>query len=294
MHAADGDFVSPRRIRCKQLIPDRPADSIGSNLGQIGQPEVLRSPCGLLHSHFELGLLPDLATSCSPRRPKMSVYDKEGTILNSQMPSAESHRPTGRRWMDDTVIPKRSELDKSRSLCMEMLEHSTGYHNQSQYDKPMLPGERPEHPVCNYGTVESGHKRAFERQFAHTSIAPALAAKAAASKATWGGWGGNSGAPGRSPLRQPWDSVEPELPGGPLRFRAGETARKPMMTGGKADMDESRSLTFHLTNDVLGTQLDQLDLLPRQKKVHQNQPVFRTFAGASANLSLYTGPAGKA
>lgn len=181
-----------------------PQDSIRSHLADLdSEPQRSSRDVSKQRSSLDVSsLVVHVGEERRARRPIAAWSDAAG-----------SGRPL-RRAMDDcpravrtmlppvTRTPQKGTLDGAKR-CFDWNHKPTGYDNPEQFEEPVSPGVRPSHPVGPVGLVSQGHRRCFPDR-ALGSTLPGATTKAAKNGAEWGGWA-VGGAPGRAPMRQPWE-----------------------------------------------------------------------------------------
>lgn len=276
MLATEDDF-GKRLPRYSRKAPGRypPVDLIGTSIADVcPEPDTQPHEHVLAKTHLDSTFhYPEPLTDRRLRRP---ICNSEGQAIDFQRPSSGRPKAAGIEQIDFVPLPqKHPQHSSKRSFAWSRFP--TGYDNPVQWEDPPVPGVRPSHPVCANGVVALEQRRIFPaQQFQETGIPPPRLSKAPHNGSEWGGWGAN-GAPGRHPLIQPWDSLEPTNGGVQIeeRFCDARTKRFP---------DMKFHNTFHLTQWHLDPQhhVDKCS----SKKMHLNKATTSTANSAIGQSRL--------
>lgn len=221
----------------------------------------------------------------SARRQRCAVLDASGQVYEKNRPSAEATRPESIRIVGYDPRPYVEPGGRGKR-CYDWTHRPTGWENPDQWEEPPVPGQRPTHPVCAVGAVALEHKRSFpEKQLQETACPGQPRLSQAPFGSEWGGWA-RSGAPGRKPLLQPWDSL---VPRGSTAADATEAAYRFSDAKRKPFPDMQYRDTSHLTRWHLDAKAD-IDPIAR-KMVHVNTPRQAPTSATTAAL-LALPPAG--
>jgi len=242
MPLTEDDFGKPTP---RSALPRRatgacvPNHQIGESLQDVAHDSPVRAsrPHDLGRGHFAVGS--GFKDEAGPqRRSRKTVCTADGKVMDCQRPSSSKPRRPHVQPIDFIPIPQKNPLDSSKR-CFDTGRHPTGYENPDTWEDPGGPGVRPSHPVSPVGVVALDHRRPFpEQQFRETDLARYSEAPVARSQ--WGGWA-RSGAPGRGPMRGPWDSLRPDPGSTEAKCRFSDACKKPFP-------DTSYEDTRHMTD----------------------------------------------
>eukprot|EP00931_Biecheleriopsis_adriatica_P061616 TRINITY_DN37052_c0_g1_i1.p1 TRINITY_DN37052_c0_g1~~TRINITY_DN37052_c0_g1_i1.p1 ORF type:complete len:315 (-),score=54.12 TRINITY_DN37052_c0_g1_i1:74-1018(-) len=220
--------------------------------------------------------------SISTRRLKGPVLDQKGEVKTSQNQTSDlDNRREGVKIIDFVPAHQKGVYAGSKRCFDWVLNKPSGFHNPIQWEDEVGPGKRPSHPVSANGMVALDRKKIFPEQ--PTGIPPKVLSKPPFGS-EWGGWA-QSGAPGRAPLMQPWDSLLPASGDNEVaenRFCDARLKRFPEMKY----PDTTHLIQWHLDA--------QADIDPvMAKRVHLNQPTASSATSAAGQQIARVPRAGK-